>query len=232
MDLFISLPAGDAAATGEQSVSELYHQLVNLQEEMGALAETATLLLGEKETNENTLNVVKEQIELLKTIKANKEDLDDALADKADACIINRKVSFSQFDAACDDLSKGIEDALAKLGEQETLWMQTLENIQKEVGSKIDKNELAPLQDFVNNKLKALQSKMRTLAGMKGDQEAAGTKSKYLKDVNCISCDKDVVMKKEMDSTLMPRPYSMPPGRNMGPYLAYELDQLRKQQKW
>lgn len=34
-----------------------------------------------------------EQIELLKTIKADKEDLEDALADKADAHIVNRKVS-------------------------------------------------------------------------------------------------------------------------------------------
>lgn len=59
-----------------------------------------------------------EQIELLKTIKADREDLEDALADKADACAVNRKVSHDQFDAACDDLSKGIEEALAKLTQQ------------------------------------------------------------------------------------------------------------------
>lgn len=168
----------------------------------------------------------------MKTLKANKEDLDDALAAKADACIINRKVSFSQFDAACDDLTKSIEDALSKLKQQEALWMQTLEDMQKEVVGKLDKNELAPLQDFINNKLKMLQSKMKNLLNMKSEHEAAGTKSKYLKDVNCISCDKNVVMRKQMDSSLMPRPYSMPAGKNIAPYLAYELDQLRKQQKW
>lgn len=59
-----------------------------------------------------------EQIEVLKTVKADKEDLEDALADKADACAVNRKVSHERFDAACDDLSRGIEDALAKLTQQ------------------------------------------------------------------------------------------------------------------
>lgn len=44
--------------------------------------------------------------------------MEDALADKADACAVNRKVSHDQFDAACDDLSKGIEEALTKLTQQ------------------------------------------------------------------------------------------------------------------
>lgn len=59
-----------------------------------------------------------EQVEFLKTVKADKEDLEDALADKADACAINRKVSHDQFDTACDELSRGIEEALAKLTQQ------------------------------------------------------------------------------------------------------------------
>ncbi|KAF7262992.1 hypothetical protein GWI33_003747, partial [Rhynchophorus ferrugineus] len=50
-------------------------------------------------------------------------------------------------------------------------------------------------------------------------------------NVNCISCDADVVMKKQTDITLLPKPYAMPPPKSPGPYLAYELDQLRKNQK-
>lgn len=92
--------------------------------------------------------------------------------------------------------------------------------------------ELTPLRDFVNKKLKTLQEKMKALATMKKDQEAAGTKAKLLRNVNCISCDKDVVMRTEMDPSLMPKPVALPPTRSMGPYLAYELDALRKQQKW
>lgn len=46
--------------------------------------------------------------------------MEDALGDKADACVINRKVSHDQFETACDDLSRGIEDALNKLSQQVT----------------------------------------------------------------------------------------------------------------
>lgn len=38
-------------------------------------------------------------------------------------------------------------------------------------------------------------------------------------------------MRKEIDPSMYPKPAALPPSRNMGPYLAYELDQLRKQQK-
>lgn len=59
-----------------------------------------------------------EQIELLKTVKADREDLEDALADKADACQINRKVSHEQFDAAYDDISRSLESTIDQLKRQ------------------------------------------------------------------------------------------------------------------
>ncbi|XP_074035659.1 glutamine-rich protein 2 [Leptinotarsa decemlineata] len=211
--------------------SELHGQLVTLQDEFTVVSETVQKLAEDYSSKEHTIDILVEQIELLKTVKADREDLEDALADKADACQINRKVSFEQFDQACGDMSKSLEEALAKLSQQELLWNQALDNIQNSIGGKLDKVELNPLRDFINNKLKGLQEKFKTLNAMKRENEAAGTKSKYLKNVNCISCDKDVVMRKEMDPTLYPKPYAVPPSRSMGPYLAYELDQLRKQQK-
>lgn len=116
-----SLPAGDATLSSgipDQSVGELYSRIVTLQTEIENLQENSQKLLDEKDERQRHLDVLKEQIELLKTIKADKEDLEEALADKADACAINRKVSHDQFDAACDDLSRGIEDALSKLTQQ------------------------------------------------------------------------------------------------------------------
>nr|CAI5857672.1 unnamed protein product [Callosobruchus analis] len=211
--------------------AEVATVVASLQEEMTMISENMEKLLTDKEKGDHMMDVITEQVELLKTIKADREDLEDALADKADACQINRKVSFEQFDQACGDMSKTIEEALSKLGQQEMLWNQALTDIQNSVGNKLDRMELNPLRDFINNKLRSLQEKFRTLTALKKEQEAAGTKSKYLRNVNCISCDKDVVMRKEMDPTQFPKPYAAQPTRSMGPYLAYELDQLRKQQK-
>ncbi|KAG5881849.1 hypothetical protein JTB14_017907 [Gonioctena quinquepunctata] len=214
-----------------QMSSEIHGQLVILQDDFANVAETVNKLTEEYSGKQHAFDVLVEQIELLKTVKADREDLEDALADKADACQINRKVSFEQFDQACGDMSKSLEEALAKLTQQETLWTQALDNIQNSIGGKLDKSEMNPLRDFINIKLKSLQEKFKNLSALKREHEAAGTKSKYLRNVNCISCDKDVVMRTEMDPTLFPKPYAVPPSRSMGPYLAYELDQLRKQQK-
>lgn len=118
---------------------------------------------------------------MLKTVKADREDLEDALADKADACQINRKVSHDQFDAAYDEISKNLQNTLDKLEKQEEIWHQALDDIQKEIGNKLDKMELNPLRDFINSKLKSIQDKFKKISALKSEHEAAGAKSKYLR---------------------------------------------------
>ncbi|XP_072392147.1 uncharacterized protein [Diabrotica undecimpunctata] len=225
------IPAtGDAVET-TTNVDAIKRQLNSLEQDFENIIENIKKLTEEKASKEHAIDVLVEQIELLKTIKADREDLEDALADKADACQINRKVSYEQFDQAYGDINRNLEEALNKITQQENLWTQTLMNIQGEVTGKMDKNELTPLREFINNKLKTLQEKFKALSAMKRDQEAAGTKMRFLRNVNCISCDKDVVMRRDIDPSMYPKPYSLPPTKSMGPYLAYELDQLRKQQK-
>lgn len=38
-------------------------------------------------------------------------------------------------------------------------------------------------------------------------------------------------MRRQTDITMFPKPYAMPANKSPAPYLAYELDLLRKQQK-
>ena len=57
--------------------------------------------------------------------------------------------------------------------------------------------------------------------------------SKYFflnfRDVQCLSCDKNVVMRVEESNPIRAPP--MPYMKSIKPYLTYELDQIRKQQK-
>ncbi|XP_024941332.1 uncharacterized protein LOC107268250 isoform X2 [Cephus cinctus] len=208
--------------------NELVSKIQSIQADLERVSQTANRLLDEREARETHTNALVEQIELLKTIKADKEDLEDALADKADAQAVNRKVSYDQFDAACDDLARGLEDAIGKLSQQESVWQQALDEVQKGVENKVDKMEMSPLKDFVNAKLKTLQEKLKALSEMRKEAEAAGTK-KMLRDVQCISCDKNVVMRMEEGNGFHAEP--MPCTRSIKPYLTYELDQVRKQQR-
>ncbi|XP_076227323.1 uncharacterized protein LOC116429748 [Nomia melanderi] len=217
-----------AGVTGSPELDELVSKIQSVQTDMEKLNQTADRLIDDRENREMHLNALLEQIELLKTIKADREDLEDALADKADAQTVHRKVSYDQFDAACDDLAQGLEDAINKLGTQESIWQQALDEVQKEIEGKVDKIEMTPLKDFVSTKLKAVQDKLRSVAQMGQDTDAAGTK-KLLRDVQCISCDKNVVMKMQDTNKLKMEPF--PCGISMKPYLTYELDQVRKQHR-
>lgn len=64
---------------------------------------------------------------------------------------------------------------------QEELWVQSLNDLQKEIGNKLDKMELTPLKDFINSKLKGIQDKVKKISALKQEHEAAGTKSKLLR---------------------------------------------------
>ncbi|CAG9854042.1 unnamed protein product [Phyllotreta striolata] len=225
------IPTDELGTDQTTLIAEMRNQLMTLQEELDLVIDNVKNISEETSDKEHTMDILVEQIELLKTVKADREDLEDALAEKADTCQINRKVSFEQFDKACGDMSKTLEEALTRLSQQETLWTQALTNIQNDVGNKMDRNEMAPLRDFINTKLKTLQEKFKALTAMKKEQEAAGAKTVFLKNVNCISCDNEVVMRKHLEPVHQPPPYALPPPKSMGPYLAYELDQLRRMQK-
>ncbi|XP_072747287.1 uncharacterized protein [Anoplolepis gracilipes] len=209
-------------------INELVIKIQGIESDMERIGETVDRLFDDKEKKDSHINTLLEQIELLKTVKADKEDIEDALADKADAQAVNRKVSHDQFDAACDDLSRGLEEAIDKLTKQESIWQQALDEVQNEISAKVDKIEMTPLKDFVTKKLKSLQEKLKIMAEARREIEAAGTK-KLLRDVQCISCDKDVVMKIEEASRF--RAETLPCTISMKPYLTYQLDQVRKQQK-
>lgn len=85
-------------------------------------------------------------------------------------------MSYDQFDAACDDLAHGLEDAINKLGQQEMILQQALDEVQKEIEGKVDKIEISPLKEFVNQRLKVLQDKLKKVAEAREEIEAAGTK--------------------------------------------------------
>ncbi|XP_061932111.1 uveal autoantigen with coiled-coil domains and ankyrin repeats protein [Apis cerana] len=210
------------------NLENMASKVQEMQGDVEKLTQITDNLIDERETREMHFSALLEQVELLKTIKADREDLEEALAEKADAQAIHRKVSYDQFDAACDDLAHGLEDAINKLGQQEMILQQALDEVQKEIEGKVDKIEISPLKEFVNQRLKVLQDKLKKVAEAREEIEAAGTK-KLLRDVQCISCDKDVVMR--MDGVPRFKVETLPCTTSMKPYLTYELDQVRKQHR-
>lgn len=66
------------------------------------------------------------------------------------------------------------------------MWNEAWEELHKDVDNKLDKNEIMPLKEFINKKLKCLQDKLKQLTQLKKDAEAAGTKTRILRFVDCF----------------------------------------------
>lgn len=64
---------------------------------------------------------------------------------------------------------------------KEALWQQALDDIQREIETKLDKMELSPVKDFFNNKLKQLQENLKQIASLRREVEAAGAKKKLMR---------------------------------------------------
>jgi hypothetical protein len=56
-----------------------------------------------------------------------------------------------------------------------------LDDIQREIETKLDKMELSPVKDFFNSKLRQLQENLKQMASLRREAEAAGTKRKLLR---------------------------------------------------
>ncbi|KAJ2946276.1 hypothetical protein O0L34_g12317 [Tuta absoluta] len=212
-----------------QGLMQLFQIVQGMQGQLQQVHDTAMALVAEKEQRQHHINNLLEQIELLKVIKMDREDMAEAMAEKADIRMLQRKVSHDQFEMACEDLAKGLEHAIGKLNLQESLWQQALDDIQREIETKLDKIELSPVKEFFYKKLKQLQESLKQLADLRRDVEAAGAKRKLLRDVNCISCDANVVMAME-NGPCMPANRPVTAMHSMKPYLTYELDAIRKTQ--
>ncbi|XP_044016622.1 uncharacterized protein LOC122858044 [Aphidius gifuensis] len=217
-----------SAGDGIQEIQELVTTIQGIQNDIEKINQTAARLCQEKEDRDKCTKGLSEQIELLKTVKADKEELQGALADKADAHTVNNKVSCDKFDTTCEDLTRCLDNTIAKLTHQEYIWQEALDSVQQEVEGKLDKIEISPIKEFVNTRLKLLQDKLKILFDKRRETEAAGTR-KILTDVQCISCDKKTMMK--VTESINYRSDPMPCSRAIKPYLIYELNQVKKQHK-
>ncbi|XP_044749188.1 uncharacterized protein LOC123309943 [Coccinella septempunctata] len=180
---------------------------------------------------EMKINSLIEQVEVLKTTKVNQEQFEIALESKLDADKILTKVSQEKFDKTYEELKVNIDETITKLRTQEDMWQRALIELQNEMVTKLEKNELTALQEFVKGKLKVLRDKVRSMKIYQSEQEAAATKQELIKNVKCLSCDADVSTRTRVNPRDYPRSPVLPPTRTIAPYLAYELDVMRKQQR-
>ncbi|XP_074107797.1 uncharacterized protein LOC141533038 [Cotesia typhae] len=206
-------------------IQGLVMKIQEIQHDIEDIRQVGVMVTKEKEKS----NILIEQIDLLKILKADKEDLEDALTDKADIEIVNRKISNDRFDSAIHDLTQSLEAVESKLTEQENTCSDALNTIQQIVDTKLDRVEISSIIECINNEFQVIIEKFEDLEEERQKNEAAGTK-RILNDVLCISCNKNVMMRMDQ-GPIYKNNFISHDSNNNKPLMRYSPDRMKKQLK-
>uniref|UniRef100_A0A8C3CV96 DUF4795 domain-containing protein n=1 Tax=Cairina moschata TaxID=8855 RepID=A0A8C3CV96_CAIMO len=170
-----------------------------------------------------------QSLERLQKEKADKEELVLEIQVKADRAALAGKVSCAQFDAAVEQLNKMIEDTLSKVTGQEQGWHHVQQKLVEELGSKLDRLELAPLRQQLEERCRSILRQLQAQAPQAEADDAAGIRKQLLAHFHCVSCDRPLhmVVPGPHIVTVPPLP-PLPPRLSVRPHSIFEPEQLRQ----
>jgi Domain of unknown function (DUF4795) len=227
----------------ERQISELLDTLRTLdekqQERFGSkmvdlMAELAFTKVGveklwtEKDRIDSIVNEALIDIRLMKDRKINAEDVERLLTEKLDVDMMATIVTKAEMEEAMLAVYHRMQCVENAVGNTDAGLEQMCGDLADSVAAKLDKSEFDDLRNAVNEKLQIIKSRLLALdkEQQRKDAEGAATKTKFLRDLNCISCDNDVIMK--MQQEMVPKVPEMSATRTIKPKLVYKLDNIRQ----
>jgi Domain of unknown function (DUF4795) len=152
-----------------------------------------------KEDFVNQLKSFGESIIILKcevnSLVSRFDKIENAVSTKADFELIHQKVSIEYFEATKRGLTNSMLELISQLAAREHDWQKSLSEMNKIVELKMNKDEISPFKEYLNQKVECIQDRLKSLNVLKKETEAAGTKYRLMKGVKCISCDNNAMMK-------------------------------------
>lgn len=179
------------------------------------------------------------QIEVLRELKADRDEVADALRDKADLGALNGIVSMEQFDAVRGDFEKQIGAAYDKFNNQESVWQasillvvtlvcrllvifvkrhlrhhllqKAIEDHLRELNEKADRIQVVSLRDDINKYLVDFRAQLKFMSDIVGEPKAFATAKKMFRDAACLSCSTPAHMELEEPNKVPALPGVRPP---------------------
>ncbi|XP_019398193.1 PREDICTED: glutamine-rich protein 2 isoform X1 [Crocodylus porosus] len=214
----------------EELLNRIQSTIINVQEDCEKLNTITGNLIEEHRQKQKDIDVLFQSLEKLEKEKADKEHLEMEIDVKADKISLASKVSRSQFDATLEQLNKMIQDLLNKMTGHEQDWHKVLDKLVVEMDSKLDRLELDPFREQLEERWKAIRKQLKEKSPQYEADEAAGIRKRLLAHFHCISCDRPLDMVVPGPTiTRIPSVPMLPTHRSVRPYTVYELEQVRQQ---
>ncbi|KAL1116331.1 hypothetical protein AAG570_005826 [Ranatra chinensis] len=157
------------AAAGEELAS-------NIKDMTEAIAE----MFADKEASDRIVNALAEQVELMNTSKANRFEMDDILAEKADCNQLSDKVALRQFDNLCNFFRESLTEVAQKMEAYERMVQGSMLDLQHGLDTKFDKEEAATLRQSVELNLNVVKQRLDKIDTVKHGNVAAVAKKELM----------------------------------------------------
>uniref|UniRef100_A0A8C9EP91 DUF4795 domain-containing protein n=1 Tax=Pavo cristatus TaxID=9049 RepID=A0A8C9EP91_PAVCR len=197
-----------------------YEQLQELVESFGfgdckKLSCVTGNLMDDRHQRQRDIEALFQSLERLEKEKVDKEELVLEIDVKADRAALAGKVSCAQFDAAMEQLNGMIGEMLSKVTGQEQDWHQVQQKLIEELDSKLDRLELAPLRQQLEERWRSVLKQLKESTPRVEADDAAGIRKQLLAHFHCVSCDRPLHM-------LVPGPHivTIPPLPPLPPRVA------------
>lgn len=188
----------------KQTLLDVYEKQEDIAVDVYNINEDVNLLVQERKDRYHQVQALIEQLEHIKSIKADREEVEVMVNAKADKTELWKKVPYDEFHDTKQNLSLAIIEALERIVETDTAWNRAVEGIHIVLKDKVEHSDADTMSKEFSLKLEALKDRIRGFAMFRLSCESAATSQKYLKDVKCIMCNAQSYM--NPDVTLPPVP--------------------------
>ncbi|XP_039082203.1 glutamine-rich protein 2 [Hyaena hyaena] len=216
----------------EELLGHVQSAILQVQGDCEKLNITTSSLIENHRQKQKDIEVLYQGLEKLEKEKANREHLEMEIDVKADKSALEGKVSRVQFDATTEQLNHMVRELMAKMSDQEQDWHKLLDKLLLEMDSKLDRLELDPVKQLLEDRWKALRQQLKERPPLYQADEAAIMRRQLLAHFHCLSCDRPLETPVPGQVIpVIPMNPGLPAHRSIHPYTIFELEQVRQQSR-
>ncbi|NXL84473.1 QRIC2 protein, partial [Alectura lathami] len=148
----------------EELLKHIQATIAQVQGDCEKLSSITGSLVDDRCQKQRDIEALFQSLERLEKQKADKEELVLEIDQKADRTTLAGKVSCAQFEAAMEQLNKMIEEMLSRVTGQEQDWHQIQQKLIEELDSKLDRLELDPLRQQLEERWRSVLKQLKEKA--------------------------------------------------------------------
>ncbi|XP_065065448.1 uncharacterized protein LOC135691514 [Rhopilema esculentum] len=212
--------------TDRANLASMKAEFDEIKKSVEKLQTTMKHVVDEHARKQKHIDTLYATTDKLQDSKADKTDIEIQLSTKVDKVELENFVSRHRFDENIGRIDDALKELIDKFRSNDESLNKMIFKIISDLEGKLDRDEFLDFKEFIENRLKALKSKMREEPVM--DEDPAAVFKKAMLQFNCLSCDRPVYFS---GSGPIQGYSGLSAGRSGRPYTSYDLEQVRLLQK-